>query len=259
MKETYMRDIQDYTEKYICKEFEDTMVKIRKKTVVEQVQKYLHTNIVEVGCGMEPLFTVFDDFKQMTIIEPSELFASNARQLAETMEGVADRVTIINDFVENVDYRVVSSQGDISFIIVSGLLHEVDHPQELLNQVNKLCLTNTTVHINVPNARSLHRLIAVAGGMISDEHDRSQEQIIMQSSRTYDMELLKEEVSKAGFYVVDEGSYFLKPFTHRQMRQCLDAGIIDDIVLEGLEKVIKFFPDYGSEIYVNVRKLKDSR
>lgn len=254
-----MRNIQDYTEKYIHKAFEDVMVKIRKKIVVEQCKRYSHINIVEIGCGMEPLFMEFDDFKHMVIIEPSELFVSNARQMAEE-RGVTDRVMIINDFVENVDYRSVISQGKISLVLVSSLLHEVDEPQKLLNQVNKLCSEDTIVHINVPNAKSLHRLIAVASGMITDEHDRSQEQVIMQSSRTYDIELLREEVSKAGFYVIDQGSYFLKPFTHKQMKQCLDAEIIDGTVLKGLEKGIKFLPDYGAEIYVNVRKvLKESQ
>lgn len=234
-----MRDIQDYAEKYVNKEFEDIMVRIRKKTVVDQCNRFPHANIVEVGCGMEPLFMNLADFRQMIIIEPSELFASNARRLAGE-KGIADRVMVINDFVENVDAAKLKCEDDVSLIVVSSLLHEVDEPQRLLEQVNKLCSKDTVVHINVPNAKSLHRLIAVAAGLIADEHDKSREQIIMQSSRTYDMELLQAEILKADFYIIDEGSYFLKPFTHHQMKQCLDAGIIDNTVLEGLEKGIKF-------------------
>lgn len=247
-----MRDLQDYTEKYVNKAFEDIMVKIRKKTVMENCRKYPHANIIEVGCGMSPLFEDFEDFEQMIIVEPGDLFASNARQLAKErkMDG---KVMVIHDFVENVDWNVIDRPADVDIVLVSGLLHEVDDPQKLLKQVKQLCSSETIVHINVPNAKSLHRMIAVSAGMIADEHDRSREQIVMQSSRTYDMELLHKEVIEAGFYVVDEGSYFLKPFTHQQMKECIDAGIIDADVMKGLEEVIRFFPNSGAEIYVNIK------
>lgn len=247
-----MRDLQDYTEKYVNKAFEDIMVKIRKKIVMENCRKYPHANIVEIGCGMSPLFEEFEDFEQMIIVEPSDFFASNARRLAEErrMDG---KVTVIHDFVENVDWNVVGRPANVDIVLVSGLLHEVDDPQKLLKQVKQLCSWETIVHINVPNAKSLHRMIAVSAGMITDEHERSQEQIAMQSSRTYDMELLQKEVTRAGFYVVDEGSYFLKPFTHQQMKECIGAGIINADVMKGLEGVIRFFPNSGAEIYVNIK------
>ena len=251
-----MRDLQDYTEKYVNKAFEDTMVKIRKKIVTENCSKYPHENIVEIGCGMSPLFVDFEDFGQMIIVEPGDFFASNARQLAEERR-MSDRVTIIHDFAENVDWNVVNKPRNIDIVLVSSLLHEVDDPQKLLVQIKKLCSKDTIVHINVPNAKSLHRLIAVSAGMIADEHDRSKEQIIMQSSRTYDMGLLQEEIAKAGFYAVDEGSYFLKPFTHQQMKDCIDNGIIDAAVMKGLERVIRFFPNSGAEIYVNMKRKMD--
>ena len=247
-----MRDIEDYTKKYVNKPFEDTMVRIRKKVVIEQCMKYPHANIVEIGCGMSPLFVDFENFDRLIIIEPSAMFATNAQQLAEE-KSVTKKIKIVNEFVENIEKSVLEDFGNIDFIIVSSLLHEVDEPQKLLEGVGKLCSRKTIVHINVPNAKSLHRMIAVAGGMIADEHDRSKEQIKLQISRTYDMALLHEEMAHAGFHIVDEGSYFMKPFTHKQMQQCIDAGIIDECVLQGLENVIQFFPDLGAGIYVNVK------
>lgn len=68
------------------------------------------------------------------------------------------------------------------------------------------------------------------------------------------MDMLKEEMDKAGFKAVDSGSYFVKPFTHFQMQQCLDQKIFDDRVLLGLENLVKYMPEYGAGIYVDVRK-----
>lgn len=38
------------------------------------------------------------------------------------------------------------------------------------------------------------------------------------------------------------------------MQRCLDEKIFDDKVLLGLEKLIKYMPEYGAGIYVDVRK-----
>lgn len=58
------------------------------------------------------------------------------------------------------------------------------------------------------------------------------------------------ELQNAGYPVV----YFLKPFTHRQMQQCMDEKILNVSILEGLDRLCEgYFKDYGSEIYLNVR------
>jgi hypothetical protein len=126
----------------------------------------------------------------------------------------------------------------------------------MLSAIGELCGSNTEVHINVPNANSVHRLIALEAGIIQDVHDMSDTQKKLQQSRTYDMDSLKSEVESAGFVVEDCGSYFIKPFTHLQLQRCIDEEIIDERVLDGLSGLIKYMPDYGAEIYVNVKKKK---
>lgn len=51
----------------------------------------------------------------------------------------------------------------------------------------------------------------------------------------------------------DSGSFFVKPFTHAQMEQCLNNGVVGENVLDGLDKMIEFMPELGAEIYVNCR------
>ena len=65
-----MRNIKDYTEKYAGEPFEATMVEIRKKKVMAQCNKYSHENILEIGCGMNPYFLDFKDYRNMVIVEP---------------------------------------------------------------------------------------------------------------------------------------------------------------------------------------------
>lgn len=37
------------------------------------------------------------------------------------------------------------------------------------------------------------------------------------------------------------------------MQNMIDLGIIDEKVLEGMYEMSNYFPEYGSEIYVNVK------
>ena len=246
-----MRDIKDYVDKYNDEPFESTMVEIRKRMVVEQCKKYNHDNILEIGCGMNPFFTDFADYRNMIIVEPGDLFADNARELAKIQN---KRIDVVSGFLEDKVDTIKNLGIEFDFIILSSVLHELDEPQKMLIAIGELCSENTVVHINVPNANSMHRMIAFESGIIQDVHEQSAQMQNMQRRRTYDAELLNEEVTTAGFNVVAAGSYFVKPFTHAQMQRCLDDGIIDQNVIKGLEKMIKYIPRFGAGIYVNVRK-----
>lgn len=244
-----MRDLNDYSDKYVAEPFESTIVKIRKKLVMEQCDKYPHKNIIEIGCGMNPFFLDYKDFENMIIVEPSLLFAENAKKLSKFEE---KKITVIQSFFEEAVASIKDTNLEVDYIILSSVLHELEEPQKMLSAIKSICDENTIIHINVPNANSLHRLIAKEAGIIKDVHEQSLQMQKMQRQRTYDMDLLLEEVHQTGFKVAEKGSYFIKPFTHMQMQECLDEGIINEQVLVGLERIIKYLPDYGAGIYVNV-------
>ncbi len=244
-----MRDINNYVKNYVKEPFEETMVQIRKRKVLSQINRYPHNTILEIGCGMSPLFLDIRDYSEMIVVEPGEGFAKNAEMLARNSDG---NVSIIEGFLEDQVDRIKELGFEFDFIVLSGVLHELDDPLRMLQSIYSLCGTNSIVHINVPNARSLHRLIAKEMGLIEDIHDKSEQMIKQERRRTYDADLLKADVESAGFSIIDSGSYFLKPLTHLQMQNCLDEGIIDEKVLMGFERVMKYLPQYGAEIYVNV-------
>ena len=231
-----MRDIDEYSNKYTEEPFESTMVKIRKKVVIEQCNKYKHDNILEIGCGMAPYFLDYKDYKRIVIVEPSSKFADNAAAIA-AKEG--RDIIVLQDFFENAVDKIKDLNIEFDYIILSSVLHELDDPHVMLEQISQICGMNTVLHINVPNANSLHRLIAIELGMIKDVHEQSAQMQKMQRRRTYDKDMLADEVIRAGFEIIAQGSYFAKPFTHAQMQQCLDNGIINDDILLGLEKIIK--------------------
>jgi len=53
---------------------------------------------------------------------------------------------------------------------------------------------------------------------------------------------------------MDSGSYFIKPFTHAQMQQLIEAGILTTALIDGLIRMEQHLPGLGAEIFVNARK-----
>ena len=139
--------------------------------------------------------------------------------------------------------------------MLSSLLHVVDGPQQLLQALRPHCHTGSVVHVNVPNAHSLHRLLAVEMGLIGDPFELSSTQKQMQQHSTFDLDSLAELLRQQGFEVQSSGSYFIKPFTHAQMQDLCDRGFLTEAHLEGLFRLSRRMPEFGSEIYVNARPI----
>lgn len=242
-----MRDIDKYTENYNQPNFEDYQIVYRRKKILEIINRYQPKRILEIGCGMEPLFQYIDwEYDKYIIVEPSRQFFDNAICLAKGNS----KVTGYNECFSSTEELKANK---VDFIICSSLLHEIEQPMELLQNIVDVCGENTIVHINVPNANSLHRLIAKEMGLIKDIHDMSGRNKLYQQHMVYDLQTLKKSVNLAGFNVLEEGSYFVKPFSHSQMYEMIKKDIISDNVLEGLYRLGKYLPEYGSEIFVNTK------
>ena len=138
--------------------------------------------------------------------------------------------------------------------MLSSVLHEVEDPEALLAAARAHCEPGGVVHVNVPNARSLHNLLGVEMGVIQDPFARSALAQSFQRSRTFDLARLEELTAGAGFEVVARGSYFLKPFTHAQMTRLVAEEIIDERVLDALYAITgQAFGEAGAEIFVDLR------
>lgn len=240
-----MRDIEDYSKKYSVPGFEKYQVLYRRQKVLEVIEHFAPQNILEIGCGSDPLFQYVKNSK-FTIIEPAQEFFDNAVSLAHGDE----RINCFHGLFENV---VKNISNDQDMILCSSLLHEVEDPDGLVRAIAQVCNKNTLVHINVPNANSMHRLLGKEMGILRSVYDFSQKNIDLQQNNVFDSNKLKRIAESNGFEVMEEGSFFIKPFTHDQMFQMMEEGIISEAVLDALYELGKYMPEFGSEIYVNCR------
>lgn len=243
------RNISEYTDQYLKSPFLVENNDYRRRAILRELNKYNHNNILEIGCGIFPIISYLNEaeYHSYTIVEPSTVFADNARLIINNNH-LNDKVIVINDFFENANMT-----EKFDFVICSSLLHEVNKPDELLISIKNACNEDTVVHLNVPNAKSLHRLIALYGGLIDNIYNLSDRNKDLQQRSVYDIESLTATVERIGFRILDKGSFFIKPFTHEQMGQMIEQKIIGNMVLEGLWGLADLLPEYGSEIYVNMK------
>lgn len=245
-----MRDIDAYERVYAADEndFEVYQAMYRKKRVLESLKKVPDQGvIVEIGCGMDSIFNYYDKYSQFICVEPAARFYE---ALVDQRKDDS-RIILINDFFENVISQI---DKKVDCIICSALLHEIEKPYQFLKLIKEAADEDTLIHINVPNARSFHRLLAEKCGIIGNIHDMSSNNILLQQRAVFDLDKLQELISSVGdVEILEQGSYFPKPFTHKQMKACLDKGIIEKKILDGLYNMGEYMPELGSEIFIDFR------
>lgn len=246
-----MRDLDDYSKKYCNQSFESIQVHYRKQKVLELLQKQLTNNILEVGCGMDPFFNHFDDFDKLVILEPAFVFYENASRLVNQNKYLNERVVIINNTIEDSVHTLC--KYDFDYIIISSLLHEIKDTTAFLTSVRQIAKSETVIHLDVPNAFSFHRVLAFEMGVVESIFEMSARNIKFQQQRVFDLKTLRCLITAAGFEVIDSGSFFLKPFTHKQMAELIKYKIINLTVLNGLYNIVKYMPEMGSEIYIEFK------
>lgn len=248
-----MRNIDDYTNKYIAYDFEDYQVKYRIKNTLKVLEKYSCESVLEIGCGLEPIGKYMTDIGKYTIVEPSKLFIENAKKLFHDR----DDLCLVNGFFE--EKNELFKQDKFSVIILSSLLHEVEAPDKMLKSIEEIADGQTVVHINVPNGNSFHRLLALESGIIQSATEFSSNNINLKQHNVFTMDTLISCIKDSLHHdieIIDSGSYWVKPFTHKQMAMMMNENIINEKILDGFEKMIKYMPELGSEIFVNFR-IKD--
>lgn len=238
------KSISTYTQEYLNNySFESEMVRYRRQLVLERLAHLAPRTVIELGCGSELLAAHHRDqggsWDAWIIVEPSETFAAQARA-AE----LAD-VTVVEAFFEDVAGDL-PAQPDV--ILCSGLLHEVPDAERLLRAIKDRMGPQTTAHINVPNARSLHRRLARSMGLIDDLKALSPRNTSLQQPRVYDLDSLSQQVAAQGLHITQTGGHLVKPFTHNQMEPLVEA--LGREVMDGLYALGKEAPDWASEIYI---------
>ncbi len=248
---TRQQEIEVYQDKYSASNFEVIQAQYRKRFLLELLETHQPKRILEVGCGWDTIANAWQGFKYLCIVEPGKKFAEKARN--DVVRN--NNVKVVQEFLEN---AIDVLQDDYDLILLSSLLHEVPDAEALLLSTRNLCSKHTLVHVNVPNAKSIHRLLALEMGLINSLSESSGLQKTFKQPRIFDLQSLKALAALTSFDVMSEGSFFVKPFSHAQMHTLIQAEFVTQTMLDGLWSLTKYFPEHGSEIYINLQRKESS-
>lgn len=245
------RDISSYETAYASDyDFEAVQVRYRREAVLALLQKRRPDYVIEIGCGLEPLLPHYaragGRVGRWVVVEPGASFAKAARAVMDQYPALE---VIQRPFDTDVAQDLVQRYGPASLVICSGVLHEVRDQLGLLRAMRQAMGPESLLHVNVPNAWSLHRRLAKAMGLIAEVTEFSQRNLLLQQNRVYSLAALQADLNTAGLNVVESGGILLKPFTHAQMSRILPE--IGEQVLGGFAKLGEEFPELASEIYAN--------
>lgn len=246
------RDIQQYAADYLDDYgFEKVLVAYRRQVVLEQLQAAKPQVVLEIGCGAELMYQHYLQQEKPVecwlVIEPAADFCRMAREAA--LPGMV----VKEGFLEDSSVKLQAILPDLPDVVIcSGVLQEVPSASAMLNAIHGLMGAHSQLHVNVANAASFHRRLAVAMGLIPTLDTFSERNLKMQQHRVYDMAGLEAELSAAGFDIEERGGYLVKPFTHEQM-QAIAPGL-GQSVMDGLFELGRREPELACEIFVNARK-----
>ena len=144
-------------------------------------------------------------------------------------------------------FEEFDSKESFDVILMGGMLKHLDDPAALLKRSKKWLVSNGLLIATTPNAKSLHRRVGVAMGMLKNLSDLSETDKKVGNLRHYDIESFRTLLHKGGYEIEEIGTVILKPVSSDKMLDWPDE------LLNALDEVAREIPDYGWYIYALCR------
>lgn len=208
---------------------------ITEKFAYQAINRFfIGENVLEMGCCETPTTSILVRWaRELTVVDmenrlPTKLFKDDK----------LDDIRFIRCRWE--DYEPAEKYSDI--VLTDGLEH-VDDPPGVLSRVGTWLTENGRMHIVVPNALSVHRLLGAEMGIIDSPYSFNQIDTESGHLRVYDLNMLKSHIRQAGLKVLSIEGIQFKPLTDTQLADMPEAYV------EALNRIAPLFSNYCAEIY----------
>jgi len=167
---------------------------------------------------------------------------------------VVDKIDTFNEKFENCkiiidDWFNFNSDEKFSDIVFIHGLEHIDDGIELLKRLKSFLNENGRIHIIVPNALSLHRLLGVEMGFLDYPHSFTEADIKAEHKKVYDVFKLKSEIKLAGLYPFYVEGIQLKALTDSFIYEYLGEEYV-----KAANNINYLLTEYCSEIYILATK-----
>lgn len=174
---------------------------------------------------------LLQDFEQLTIVEGSA-------NLLACIPNAPNLVKVHALFEEFVPDRQFST------VIMEHILEHVDKPVALLQHVKQWIAPKGKLMLGVPNAHSIHRLVAVKMGLLDSPSQLNDRDYAQGHRRVYTVKTFRQDIELAGLKIIESGGVFFKPLSNQQIQNHWTKEMI-----QGFYELGKEFPEYAGDIY----------
>ena len=226
----------NFTDYYINKqlEFDKTLIRFRYDTI----KKYFRcNNCLEMGPA-DGIMTglLINDFNQLDIVDGDDVLL----KIIPNYKNLKKFHSWFEEFNPSALYDT---------IIMDHILEHIINPKEILSMVSSWLKPNGVIISGVPNAKSIHRLVAVKMGLLKSEYELNERDKTQGHQRVYDSASFSNEFRNCGFKIIHTGGIFLKPLSNSQ----IDSQWSRDMI-EGFYELGKEFPDNAADIFIVAKK-----
>jgi len=169
---------------------------------------------LELGCGKGLWTSVLcERYDRVDVVDGSEYLLENVRGENESRRAeIAVHHALVEDFIRE-------TRGRWVHIYLSFLLEHLSDPVTVLKGIRRLLDTGGRLFVAVPNALSVHRMVAQRMGMIDRPDELSENDKRVGHRRLYTPLLLRSHLLDAGYDIIELSTITLKPLSLGQMRE----------------------------------------
>lgn len=197
-------------------------------------------SFLELGIGhsktVELLSAKFDN---VTVLD-------GERKLVDKYKEKYPHVNFIETYFENFQSDKIYKNIGMGFI-----LEHVQNPELIIRKYSNLLDVNGRVFISVPNANSLHRVLANKSGILNDVKALSETDIKLGHLRFLTYLEWVDMFEKCNMEIEASHGLFLKPFTTQQI-EMLNLG---HALYDSLGSVAHCFPEISNSCFFVVKKI----
>ena len=207
-KERVERVAKEYHSSELAGVNEMYHIYVRNRVISESGGK----NALEIGCGKGLWTSVLcDRYDEVDIVDASDELL---HRIVEENQNKRAKINIHHALIEEFN---PPHDKKWDHVYLTFLLEHLVDPVSVLMEIRRYLSPHGIIFVAVPNANSVHRILAVRMGLIRSTTELSKNDEKMGHRRVYTLEMLKDQVREAGFKIINEWNLGLKPLSIKQM------------------------------------------
>jgi 2-polyprenyl-3-methyl-5-hydroxy-6-metoxy-1,4-benzoquinol methylase len=179
-------------------------------------------------------------FEQVCSVDGSSAYVDGLVERYGARPGFSAHHALFEDFVPDRRFDTV---------VCTHVLEHLADPVAVLSRVRDWVAESGRLLLLVPNSRSLHRLAAVHMGLLSAPDELNELDRRLGHRRVYDLPLLREHATNAGWTVEATAGVFLKPLANGQIEEWFTPAMCDAFAALAAD-----FPEHSAEVLAICRR-----